>query len=246
MHNEWTTRSARQSPLAGVAIAAVVLGAWAFGAAWWASTPAAAWGAPSVVLALLTQTFLYTGLFITAHDAMHGTVAPAHPRLNHAIGALAVGLYALFPYSKLREAHQAHHLHPGEPGADPDFHDGEHSGFARWYLHFVRGYLRWWQVLAMSFVFDALWLGLGLDWQSLLIAWVIPSLLSTLQLFVVGTWLPHHDPPAHPTRARSLHLPVWASFLACYHFGYHRAHHEAPGVPWWRLPAAHRRLSSGA
>jgi fatty acid desaturase len=25
-------------------------------------------------------------------------------------------------------------------------------------------------------------------------------------------------------------------------FGYHNAHHHRPSVPWWRLPALHRRL----
>ena len=35
---------------------------------------------------LLMQTMLYTGLFITAHDAMHGTACWKSPRLNAALG----------------------------------------------------------------------------------------------------------------------------------------------------------------
>jgi len=39
-----------------------------------------------------------------------------------------------------------------------------------------------------------------------------------------------------PHHALSSNFPPWLSLLTCYHFGYHREHHEAPGVPWWRLP----------
>lgn len=61
-----------------------------------------------VPLGMLCQTFLYTGLFITAHDAMHGSVCPTHPRINNVIGAIAVRLYALFSYRKLVKKHSEH------------------------------------------------------------------------------------------------------------------------------------------
>jgi beta-carotene ketolase (CrtW type) len=68
-----------------------------------------------------------------------------------------------------------------------------------------------------------------------------PALLSTLQLFVFGTWLPHRPhadaPFADRHRARSQRWPTWLSLLTCYHFGYHWEHHAHPHVPWWRLPA---------
>ena len=35
---------------------------------------------------ILWQTFLYTGLFITSHDAMHGVVFPQNTKMNHLIG----------------------------------------------------------------------------------------------------------------------------------------------------------------
>ena len=38
----------------------------------------AVWVVPSI----LVMTWLYVGLFITAHDAMHGSLSPRHPRLN--------------------------------------------------------------------------------------------------------------------------------------------------------------------
>lgn len=38
--------------------------------------------------------------------------------------------------------------------------------------------------------------------------------------------------------------PAWLNLL-CLNFGYHNAHHERAGVPWYRLPALHRELFSG-
>jgi fatty acid desaturase len=35
--------------------------------------------------------------------------------------------------------------------------------------------------------------------------------------------------------------PAWLNLL-CLNFGYHNAHHERAGVPWYRLPALHREL----
>ena len=37
--------------------------------------------------------------------------------------------------------------------------------------------------------------------------------------------------------------PAWLNLL-CLNFGYHNAHHERAGVPWYRLPALHRELFS--
>ncbi len=55
------------------------------------------------ILILLTfwQTFLYTGLFITCHDAMHGVVYPYNLKINHFIGKLCISLYGLLPYQTL-------------------------------------------------------------------------------------------------------------------------------------------------
>ncbi|RYD23158.1 MAG: beta-carotene ketolase, partial [Lysobacteraceae bacterium] len=55
------------------------------------------WSWATVPLALVmiaVQTWLSTGLFIVAHDAMHGALAPTRPQLNRAIGATALSLYA--------------------------------------------------------------------------------------------------------------------------------------------------------
>jgi beta-carotene/zeaxanthin 4-ketolase len=52
-----------------------------------------------IPILMLWQMFLYTGLFITAHDAMHGSVCPQNPKLNHLIGSFAVFCYATLPRS---------------------------------------------------------------------------------------------------------------------------------------------------
>ncbi len=69
--------------------------------------------------------------------------------------------------------------------------------------------------------------------------WVLPLVLSSLQLFIFGTYLPHRptrqeEPNRH--RATSSNYPVLYSFLTCYHFGYHWDHHEYSQVPWYHLP----------
>jgi beta-carotene ketolase (CrtW type) len=65
-------------------------------------------------------TWLYVGLFITAHDAMHALVAPRHRRLNDAVGRLTALLYAQFDYDALRVAHAEHHRAPASAQARRD------------------------------------------------------------------------------------------------------------------------------
>jgi beta-carotene/zeaxanthin 4-ketolase len=219
---------------------------------------------PALLVAMFfVQTFLYTGLFITAHDAMHGSICRHFRRLNGALGGLAVVLYALFSYKKLWVKHWEHHRHVATPHADPDFHDGEHTSFAAWYAHFLLNYVGWKQLMGMALAFNLLQHGAGISVENLLLFWVAPSLASTVQLFFFGTYLPHrpsphhqspeHQSPPHATsdderyeRYERHHSNpndwhwFW-SFLACYHFGYHGEHHDAPSTPWWRLPALHRQ-----
>lgn len=193
----------------------------------------------------LIQTFLYTGLFITAHDAMHGSVCRHYRRLNTAIGRLAVLLYALFSYKKLWNKHWEHHRHVATPHHDPDFHDGEHTGFVRWYAHFLMNYIGWAQMIGMALVFNVLHHALHLEITNLLLFWVAPSLASTVQLFYFGTYLPHREPlGGHRNRHRSNgnNWSVLWSFVSCYHFGYHYEHHDSPATPWWKLPTLHKRM----
>lgn len=193
-----------------------------------------------IPFAFALQTFLFTGLFITAHDAMHGTLAPSHPRLNHALGALCVTLFVGFNYQKMRRNHMAHHASPGVPGDDPDFHDGRWTGPVAWYLGFMARYMSWRPLLIQAGLFQVLTHGLGLPWHQVLLCQALPAVVSSMQLFFFGTWLTHRTPPGghdNVHNARSSSFPPWLSLLTCYHFGYHEEHHEVPSAAWWQLPA---------
>ena len=103
----------------------------------------------------------------------------------------------------------------------------------------MRNYLSPLQVLGMAILFNILLFIVGLSWKNLLIFWVTPSLLSTLQLFYFGTYLPHKERNGgyeNRYHARSSNFPFFISLLTCFHFGYHLEHHKFPYVPWWRIP----------
>lgn len=184
---------------------------------------------PLLYIFVLIQMHLYTGLFITAHDAMHGTVSPQNRNLNNFIGQLCTLLYAVFPFKKLNEKHHKHHkfVHTAN---DPDYHEGS---FVTWYYQFIKQYLSWWQIVVMAVIYNLA--KIYVPEKNLLMFWVLPSLLSTLQLFYFGTYLPHkgvhQNQHQSKTQAKN-HL--WA-FLSCYFFGYHYEHHDSPGTPWWKL-----------
>lgn len=247
-------RSTKIDSVKGVAIALGIMSAWAAHLAYALSLDAFAVHPWQSACHLALQTFLFTGLFITAHDAMHGTVCRHYRSLNHVLGVAAVRLYALFSYKKLWHKHWEHHRHVATPHADPDFHDGEHTGFVQWYVHFLMNYIGWKQLVGMALIFNLMQHILNIPVQSIVLFWVVPSLASTIQLFYFGTYLPHKEPnPDAPDRgytnrhrSRTNSFGTLLSFLTCYHFGYHYEHHEFPSAPWWRLPAEHKRLNANA
>jgi beta-carotene ketolase (CrtW type) len=192
-----------------------------------------------MILAVFWQAFLYTGLFITAHDAMHGAVFPKYPKINHFIGVSTLLMYGLFSYKDLFKSHWQHHHHPAS-SLDPDFHDGKHKNVFAWYFHFIQYYWSWWRFLGLIGVYHIMHGLLHVPENNLCWFWIVPSLMSSIQLFYFGTYLPHREPAIgylEPFRAQSSYRPFLWSFLTCYHFGYHKEHHEFPQVPWWQLPA---------
>jgi hypothetical protein len=54
------------------------------------------------LLRILIRTFLHTGIFIVAHEAIHQNF-PQHYRLNDVFGHMTSYLYALLPYPVLAE-----------------------------------------------------------------------------------------------------------------------------------------------
>lgn len=200
-----------------------------------------------LLVAVLIRTLLQTGLFIVAHDAMHGLLVPGSRRWNDRLGGIALALYAALPYDTCRRKHQRHHALTAS-ASDPDFHPDPQAGFIAWYVRFMGGYLTSAQMLRLL----GGWGVLGLvacrisptGGLNLLVFGTLPLLLSSLQLFGFGTYLPHRDQRAPRLRpvAASLDLPEWLSLLACFHFCYHQEHHQNPGLAWFELPAQ-RRLS---
>ena len=195
---------------------------------------------PLVYVFMLLQTHLYTGIFITAHDAIHGVVAPNHKRLNYSIGFLCATIFAYNNYEKLSRKHHLHHSHVVS-AEDPDYHDGN---FFRWYLKFALEYVTIWQILLMAITYNLL--KLVFPMENLIVFWEIPAILSTLQLFYFGTYLPHrgeHD-VADKFKAKSQSLNHIVAFITCYFFGYHHEHHAYPYLPWWSLAKAKEREES--
>ncbi len=184
-------------------------------------------------LHILIQTYLYTGLFITAHDAMHGSVT-LNRRLNNFIGYLATTLFAFLSYRKLSKKHYEHHRFPATD-RDPDYSSRSNNVFIWWAL-FMKNYVTIGQIVLFAIAFNLLLLWFS-EFQ-LLAFWVVPSVLATFQLFFFGTWLPHRRPHTDemlPHNSRTLRRNHLWAMLSCYFFGYHREHHESPTTPWWRL-----------
>lgn len=211
----------------GTLIALLVISAWLTGTVllmqWQVN-----WANPLLYFFILVQMHLYTGLFITAHDAMHGTVS-SNPNINKAIGYLCTFFYAAFWYGGLYTKHHKHHQHV-HTANDPDYHSGS---FWAWYFSFMRNYLSVWQVVFMAALFNVL--KLWVPQANLLLFWVVPSLLSTLQLFYFGTYLPHKGEHDNEYQSRSQRKNHLLAFLSCYFFGYHYEHHHSPSTPWWWL-----------
>lgn len=211
----------------GLLIAFLVIGSWITSTILlmrWHVDPAN----PFLYIFILLQMHLYTGLFITAHDAMHGTVSP-NKTTNKAIGIVATFFYAAFWYPKLYKKHHQHHKHV-HTDDDPDYH---HGSFFAWYWRFVRNYFSIWQLVFMAALFNLL--ELWIPQANLILFWVVPSILSTFQLFYFGTYQPHkgeHDNLHQSRTQRKNHV---AAFFSCYFFGYHYEHHDSPGTPWWLL-----------
>ncbi|MEO0398521.1 MAG: fatty acid desaturase [Pseudomonadota bacterium] len=228
----------------GVIIAFVVIAAWMGHLVY-----ALRYGDPlgvSAIPHILIQNFLNVGLFITAHDAMHGSLAPGRRRINDAIGAAAIFLYGGFLWKKMRDNHHAHHRAP-VTADDPDYAVGVDEKPAPWLWSFIVKYYSWRNLLLMYLHVGAAWAISG-SYVSMLMFFAVPAWTSAVQLFVFGVYLPHKTPPGghtHAHNARTIDVPEWMSFLSCYHFGYHEEHHDHPGVPWWRLPALRRARLAG-
>lgn len=220
--------------LMGILIASLIIVSWAAHLLYCLSSLEINFTSPFFYLHILIQTFLFTGLFITAHDSMHGTVAPSRKFVNNFFGRVSSFLFAGFSYNRLRKNHFEHHNHPGTEH-DPDFNVRSQNFFI-WWFGFMIKYSTIWQVITMAIIFNLF--KIRFDEISIIFFWVIPALLSSLQLFYFGTYLPHkhpHTDEMNPHKARSQKRNHILAFFTCYFFGYHYEHHDSPGTPWWKL-----------
>lgn len=254
MNREFDLPGRKLQAATGLALAIAIAGGWlalhfyamfAFELTW------QNWPLALAIAAILC--WLSVGVFIVSHDAMHGSLAPHMPRVNAAIGAVLLFLYAGFGWKQMRDAHFAHHRLAGHEG-DPDFDERNPRHFARWYATFFRRYFGWRSVLYVHLVVALYWLALDVPMVQIVMLYGVPALLSSLQLFYFGTFRPHRQggedseiPFADRHNARSDAFPTLASLATCFHFGYHLEHHRRPDVPWWALPAARRAgIGTGA
>ncbi len=217
----------------GILIALLILTTWVGHLFYILSSVEIGWLNPWMYIHIVVQTWLFTGLFITGHDAMHGTVTRIK-WLNNSIGFFVTLMYAGMWYPTLVKQHRKHHLYPASEG-DPDYCVSSQNFFV-WWFSFMKSYITVGQIVFMAVLFNV-----GLIFFSelqLLLLWVLPAIASTFQLFYFGTYRPHrmpHTDAMDPHRARSQSRNHLWAFLSCYFFGYHYEHHESPRTPWWKL-----------
>lgn len=183
--------------------------------------------------------FMYTGLFITGHDAMHGTIS-RNPVINDAIGHMCMNLYAGFDFNEMRHKHMLHHLNTGIVDDDPDFHKGNPNVFA-WFLAFMMQYFNATQMLKLILFAELLKYN-GAPTENLYVYMALCGMLSSLQLFYFGTYIPHKPPADNVDEVMnweksrsSTKTTRLESLLTCFHFDCHFEHHAMPQVPWFDL-----------
>ncbi|MGL5837067.1 MAG: fatty acid desaturase [Sphingorhabdus sp.] len=233
----------RSQTIVGLTLAAMMFAVWLsvhFWAMYAFEITTGNWLLVPFIFAL--QCWLSVGMFIVAHDAMHGSLAPGRPRLNGWVGAIVLFLYAGFGWRKMRDAHFAHHKSVGTAD-DPDFHIGNPHDFWPWYAQFLKRYFGWQSMLFVWSVVLTYFFLLDVPPENIALLYGFPAIASSLQLFYFGTYRPHrHEDAAFPDhhRARTNDFGTLASLFSCFHFGYHHEHHLAPNVPWWALPRRHK------
>lgn len=203
------------------------------------------------------------GISLFTHEAVHGTLSE-NKTLNAFFGALCA--WPVWQnYSAYRVLHLEHHADLGGE------HDPDHySNYTRWtwgiftlnWLRLLIGYpvyitaipiLGWmhgsWkprlgiatEVICCASLSWFVWLALPGNW--LLHGWLGPMLFVNTMVNIRGmsqhTLLEHADDEVLGTRS-ILTGPV-VRFFMC-NENYHLEHHLYPGIPWYRLPSAHKML----
>ena len=228
---------ANPNTMTGLFYAALVIGAWALVhiySVFFHALSAPLWQTMGLIA---LQCWLYAGMFIVAHDTMHGSLVPGNDKANAIIGKTIMFVYAGFDWTYMRKAHHAHHARPGTED-DPDFNAKDPHSFWPWYAKFFTEYFGPRQIIILiGFTLTYIFI-FGAAYVNTIIMWAVPAILSSIQLFYFGTYLTHRHADKFPDHhnARTNDYPKWLSLLTCFHFGYHHEHHLYPNEPWWRLP----------
>ena len=200
--------------------------------------------------AIVLQGIAYCAAYTVAHDAAHHVASPR--RALNELMLITCGVLFLFEPYLFRRLHLTHHAHTDEAD-DPDLFTAGPNVFIRalrsavihagYYLHALRYWrheARWrGHLLAgamLPLVVVAIFLAAGKG-TAFLFAWVVPLLLSSTLLGFLISSAPHD---AHSHTTRNLNVPAILRWLLC-NGHLHLAHHLAPTVPWYRLPAFWRQ-----
>lgn len=217
----------------GIFISIIIIVSWILHLFYCLANVNAEFSNPFIYFHIILQAYFYTGLFITAHDAMHGNISK-NKTVNKITGTVCSFLFAGLSYKKLLRNHKDHHTFPGTE-KDPDFYTGSRNFFLWWFV-FMKRYITVKQLFIMAIVFNLL--KIYFPEISIWMFFVIPAFLSTLQLFYFGTYLPHRQPHTHgmlPHNSRTQNRNHFFAMISCYFFGYHSEHHSSPHTPWWQM-----------
>jgi fatty acid desaturase len=201
--------------------------------------------------AFVLQALIIFPAYTVAHDAAHHIAS--RRRVVNELMLIACGVLFLFEPYLFRRLHLMHHAHTDERGKDPDlFTSGRswpvraarsamlHVGYYAYALRHWWGEPRWRRHLiaavAMPLLILAAFAAAGRT-SVFLVAWVGPLLAAGAVLGFMLSSAPH-DARTHTTR--NLHVPMVLRWLLG-NGHLHLAHHLAPTVPWYRLPAFWRR-----
>ena len=232
---------ATKNTLIGLAIANTIILLWSSTLIVFLTVDISAMPPILIIAGVLIRSFLQTGLFITTHEAIHQSISP-YRQVNDFFGQVTSCMYALLPYKILLENHRLHHRYPATE-RDPDFCTANSNRFLPWYFSFMGEYQKgrqaWVLLIGMTVIFWTL-IGLKISLPNIILFWLVPILVSSVQLFIFGIFLPHRTSLAGYSdwhRTKSSNYSVFWSFITCYHFGYHWEHHQYPDVPWYKLPS---------
>ena len=133
------------------------------------------------LLLIAGLTWLSVGMYIVAHDAMHGSLWPDNRKAGDKVGALAVWLYAGFSFQRLLSQHHLHHRNPGSAD-DPDFAPDTPSQALAWYGRFLKTYFGLRETVIML-LRVSLYMLLGAKLENIVLFFALPGILSSFQLF---------------------------------------------------------------